>query len=110
MKATDWAKKIAANPENLTAILKEFFGEIMTVARAGGGGGSIVSYDNALKQQEAKFRALCRLTNTLAPSMWKSLLKQNFPTHIVAEIEHHRKVGDIGLRPKKRQNQRQRVA
>jgi hypothetical protein len=127
MKASDWAKKIVASggtqeevsggeagykariQANLPLILKDFFQEIMTVARAGGSTSNIVAYDNALKQQEAKFRAVCRLTNILTPSMWTSLLRQYFPRQIVAEVEYQRKQGNIGYRPKKRQ-QRQRVA
>lgn len=91
MKAKEWAT-LLTNTQDRDYTLKAFFEEFITTARSKVRDPfkSINIYDNAFKEQEQKFRAVCRLVPTLAPTMWPSLVKQYVARNIVAEIEFYR--------------------
>jgi hypothetical protein len=72
MKAKDWAAKIAEAGENRDEVLKAFVEEIGAVAKQRGGSASAV--EGAVREQRAKWQAVCRACPAVSPEQFETLL------------------------------------
>ena len=83
MKAKDWAAMLAESPDSRDETLKAFVAEIGTVARQRGGSASAV--EGAVREQRAKWQAVCRENPSVAPGLFESLLETYGPDYKKAE-------------------------
>jgi hypothetical protein len=73
MKAKDWAAKLSESPENQDEVLKAFVEEIGTVAKQRGGSASAI--EGAVREQRAKWQAVCRACPAVNPAQFETLLE-----------------------------------
>ena len=83
MKAKDWAAMLAESPDSRDETLKAFVGEIGTVASQRGG--SVSAVEGAVREQRAKWQAVCRENPSVAPGLFESLLETYGPDYKKAE-------------------------
>jgi hypothetical protein len=72
MKAKDWAAKLAASPDNRDELLRAFVAEIGSVAQLRGG--SLNAVEGAVREQRAKWQAVCRECPSVDPGLFASML------------------------------------
>jgi hypothetical protein len=72
MKAKEWAAKLLESPEGKDETLKAFVEEIGTVASQRGG--SINAVEGAVREQRAKWEAVCRQCPDVAQGMFEEML------------------------------------
>jgi hypothetical protein len=72
MKAKEWAAKLAEASENRDETLKAFVEEIGAVAKQRGG--SVNATEGAVREQRAKWQAICRELPSLDPNQFETLL------------------------------------
>jgi hypothetical protein len=73
MKAKEWAAKLVESPDTRDETLREFVEEIGTVAKQRGGSASAV--EGAVREQRAKWQAVCRENPSVAPDLFESMLE-----------------------------------
>ena len=83
MKAQDWAAKLSETPENQDEVLKAFVEEVGTVAEQRGGSAHAV--EGAVREQRAKWQAVCRACPSVSPEMFEALLGSHGPEYKKAE-------------------------
>ena len=83
MKAKEWAAKLAETPESRDETLKAFVEEIGAVAKQRGG--SVNAVEGAVREQRAKWQAVCREDPSVAPNLFESLLETYGPDYKKAE-------------------------
>jgi hypothetical protein len=83
MKAKEWAAKLSEAPENRDEVLKAFVEEIGTVAKQRGGSAHAV--EGAVREQRAKWQAVCRACPSVSPEMFEALLGAHGPDYQKAE-------------------------
>ena len=75
MKAKEWAAKLAEAPDNREEVLKAFVEEIGAVAKQRGGSPNAV--EGAVREQRAKWQAVCRECPAVDPGLFESLLESH---------------------------------
>ena len=83
MKAKEWAARLSESPENVGETLKAFVEEIGTVAKQRGG--SLNAVEGAVREQRAKWLAVCRECPAVNPGMFDGLLETYGPEYKKAE-------------------------
>jgi hypothetical protein len=83
MKAKEWAAKLAEAPDNRDEVLRGFVEEIGTLAKQRGG--SVSAVEGAVREQRAKWQAVCRENPSVAPGLFESLLEDYGPDYKKAE-------------------------
>jgi hypothetical protein len=83
MKAKEWAAKLAESPDSRDETLKAFVAEIGTVATQRGG--SVNALEGAVREQRAKWQAVCRENPSVAPGLFESMLETYGPDYKRAE-------------------------
>jgi hypothetical protein len=83
MKAKEWAAQLRDSPDKRDETLKAFVEEIGTVAKQRGG--SVNAVEGAVREQRAKWQAVCRECPDLAPGLFESLLESHGPDYKKAE-------------------------
>ncbi len=83
MKAKEWAAKFAEATENRDEALKTFVEEIGTIAKQRGG--SMSAVEGAVREQRAKWQAVCRACPSLDPAQFDALLATYGPDYKKAE-------------------------
>jgi hypothetical protein len=73
MKAKEWAAKLSESPDNRDEVLKAFVEEIGAVAKQRGGSPGAV--EGAVREQRAKWQAVCRECPAVEPGLFESLLE-----------------------------------
>jgi hypothetical protein len=79
MKAKEWAAKLAESPDSRDETLKAFVEEIGTVAKQRGG--SVNAVEGAVREQRAKWQAVCRENPSVAPDLFESILETYGPDY-----------------------------
>ena len=79
MKAKEWAAKLAEAPGSRDETLKAFVEEIGAVAQQRGG--SVSAVEGAVREQRAKWQAVCREDPSVAPGLFESLLETYGPDY-----------------------------
>ena len=79
MKAKEWAAKLAESPDSRDETLRAFVEEIGTVAKQRGGSASAV--EGAVREQRAKWQAVCREDPSVTPALFESLLETYGPDY-----------------------------
>jgi hypothetical protein len=77
MKAKEWAAKLSESPDNRDEVLKAFVEEIGEVASQRGG--SVNAIEGAVREQRAKWQAVCRENPSVDPGQFESLLESYGP-------------------------------
>ena len=75
MKAKEWASKLAESPDNRDEVLKAFVEEIGTVAKQRGGSPGAV--EGAVREQRAKWQAVCRECPSVDPGLFEAMLESH---------------------------------
>jgi len=83
MKAKEWAAKLSESPDDRDGVLKAFVEEIGTVARQRGGSPNAV--EGAVREQRAKWQAVCRECPSVDPGLFEALLEAHGPEYKKAE-------------------------
>ena len=83
MKAKEWAAKLSDAPDTRDEVLKAFVGEIGIVAKQRGG--SVHAVEGAVREQRAKWQAVCRECPSVTPGGFESMLKAYGPDYKKAE-------------------------
>lgn len=83
MKAKDWAAKLTESPDTRDETLKAFVEEIGTVAKQRGG--SLNAVEGAVREQRAKWQAVCRECPSADPGTFESMLEAYGPDYKKAE-------------------------
>ncbi len=83
MKAKEWAAKLSESTEDMSETLKAFVEEIGSVARQRGG--SPAAVEGAVREQRAKWLAVCRECPAVNPGMFDGLLETYGPDYKKAE-------------------------
>jgi hypothetical protein len=83
MKAKEWAAKLTEAPGSRDETLKSFVEEIGAVAQQRGG--SVSAVEGAVREQRAKWQAVCRECPDLAPGLFESVLETFGPEYKKAE-------------------------
>jgi len=77
MKAKEWAAKLLEAPEGKDETLKAFVEEIGAVASLRGG--SVHAVEGAVREQRAKWEAVCRQCPSVAQGMFEEMLASYGP-------------------------------
>ena len=83
MKAKEWAAKLSESPENQEEVLKAFVEEIGTVAKQRGGSANAI--EGAVREQRAKWQAVCRACPSVNPGQFETLLEAHGQEYKKAE-------------------------
>ncbi len=75
MKAKEWAAKLAEAADNRDEVLKGFVEEIGAVAKQRGGSPGAV--EGAVREQRAKWQAVCRECPGVDPGLFESTLESH---------------------------------
>ncbi len=100
MKAKEWAAKLTEAGDQKDEVLKAFVEEIGATAK--GRGGSAMATEGAVREQRAKWLAVCRECPSVSPDMFPALLESYGPEFKKAEETakaQAAKGGDAGDRP-----------
>ena len=75
MKAKEWAAKLLESPDNRDEVLKAFVEEIGTVAKQRGGSPNAV--EGAVREQRAKWQAVCRECPSVDAGLFEAMLESH---------------------------------
>jgi hypothetical protein len=106
MKAKEWAAKLAETSDSRDETLKAFVEEIGAVAKQRGGSPSAV--EGAVREQRAKWQAVCRENPSVAPGLFESMLETYGPDYkkavetAKAQAARRGEEGPGGTRPGRR--------
>jgi hypothetical protein len=83
MKAKEWAAKLTESPDSREETLKAFVEEIGTLAKQRGGSANAV--EGAVREQRAKWQAVCRECPAVEPGLFETMLQTHGPEYKKAE-------------------------
>jgi len=83
MKAKEWAAKLSESPDDRDGVLEAFGAESVTVAKQRGGSPNAV--EGAVREQRAKWQAVCRECPSVDPGLFEAMLEAHRPEYKKAE-------------------------
>ena len=98
MKAKEWAAKLSESPDNREEVLKAFVEEIGAVAKQRGGSPGAV--EGAIREQRAKWQAVCRECPSVEPALFESVLESHGQEYKKAEAAAKAQAATAGQRGK----------